>query len=72
MTENSYVIKANGAWLSEFKYDADSVTPIGSDVKQDAEIFEGLGEVIEALREIRLWNRITGVEVTEIIVEEAE
>lgn len=68
MTVNTYVIKVNGAWLSEFKYEADSVTPIGSDVRQDAEEFEGLGAVIEAMREIYLWQRLSGVEVTEVCV----
>lgn len=63
-----YVIKVNDAWLAEFKYAGDSLTPIGSEVKQDAEVYEGIGGVIAALREIQL----SGVGVTGIIVEEAE
>lgn len=65
-----YVIRINGAWLSELKYEYDSITPVGSDVKQDAEVFEGLGEVIEALREVYLWQRISGVDVTGISIHE--
>ena len=71
MTTDSrrYIIKINGAWLAEFKYNVDfTVTPVGSGVKQDAEVYEGLGGVIAVLREIQL----SGVGVTGIIVEEAE
>lgn len=63
-----YVIRLNGAWLSEIKYSVSGVHPIGSDVRQDAAEFEGLGEVIEAMREIYLWQRVSDVEVTEVCV----
>lgn len=68
----SYIIKVNGAWLTEFKYGAITVRPVGSDVKQDAEVFEGLGEVIAAMRVIQMWQRMSCVDVAGISVEEAE
>lgn len=69
MTQGSYVISFNGVWLSEFQFTEDGLTPINSDVKQDAQEFEGMGAVIAALRDIYLWQRISNVDIYEVTVE---
>lgn len=66
-----YNIKLNGMWISEIRYDAADIQLIGSDVQQDAEIFEGLASVIKAMGDIKDYDVANKIFIYEVIIEKA-